>query len=344
MLPFFQENAFPLYLAPMAGFTDVVFRQICKEYGADVMVTEFVMADKFLNERGRAVAWETVDFTAEQRPMGVQLFGSNPDNMGQAARLIVDRLQPDFIDINYGCPAPKVVGICAGSGLLRDLGALTAVAQGVVDAVGQDVPVTAKIRLGWDAQSHVALEAGKRLQGVGIQALAIHGRTKVQGYRGDADWDIITDVAAALEIPVIGNGAVNGLSVAQQAVRARDAGVISGMMIGRAALGYPWVFREVKAALAGDPSPPWPALSERWEIMIRYTRELLERPANGDRWDNLGWMRARLKAFTKLIPGSRPLRAALDKVKTYDDLLRLAEEHQADTARRKAAKADLVRA
>ncbi|MFW6353070.1 MAG: tRNA dihydrouridine synthase [Verrucomicrobiota bacterium] len=184
MLPWFENGRFPLYLAPMAGFTDVVFRDLCKAYGADVMVTEFVMANKFLDPRGAEQAWETVDFSPAQRPMGVQIFGSEPAKMGEAARRIVDRLAPDFIDLNYGCPAPKVVDNCAGSSLLLDLPRLAGVASAVVEAVGAEVPVTAKIRLGWDAERLVAVEACRRLEGVGIEAIAIHGRTKVQGYRG----------------------------------------------------------------------------------------------------------------------------------------------------------------
>lgn len=330
MLPWFENNAFPLYLAPMAGFTDVVFRQLCKEQGADVMVTEFVMANKFLNEGSEGSAWETVDFTPEQRPMGVQIFGSEPDKMAEAARRIVARLQPDFIDLNFGCPAPKVVGNCAGSSLLRDLKRLGEVSGAVVDAVGDTVPVTGKIRIGWDEREIVATEACLLLESLGVQAVAIHGRTKAQGYRGDADWEVIEAAAEAVRIPVIGNGAVEGLSLGEHIGRVKARQKVRGLMIGRAALGYPWIFREVKALLETGVMPPPPGLEERWEIMLRYCRTLMERPANADRWDRLNWMRSRLKAFTKVVPGCRQLRPELDRVVTYADLESVARRHLAE--------------
>lgn len=325
MLPWFAEGRFPLYLAPMAGFTDVVFRRLCKAQGADVMVTEFVMANRFLQERGQDEAWETVDFTPEQRPMGVQIFGSDPANMGEAARVIVDRLRPDFVDINYGCPAPRVVDNCAGSSLLRDLPRLGAVAGAVVKAVSPETPVTAKIRIGWDAQSIVAPEAARILEAEGIQALAVHGRTKEQGYTGAADWGVIEATAAAVAIPVIGNGSIQG----PDDVRQRARGGIRGLMIGRAALGYPWIFREIKHCLEHGEAPPPPTLEERWQVILDYGRELANRPVRQARWDTLNWMRPRLKAFTKLIPGARQLRTRLDHVSTYEELEALAEEHLA---------------
>lgn len=344
MLPWFQNNAFPLYLAPMAGFTDVVFRQLCKEQGADVMVTEFVMANKFLDPRGREIAWETVDFSPEQRPMGVQIFGSDPQKMGQAAGIIVERMQPDFIDINFGCPAPKVVDNCAGSSLLLDPPQLAQVAGGVVTAVAGATPVTAKIRLGWDENRLVAEDVCRRLEDRGIEAVAIHGRTKVQGYRGDADWDRIEAAAEAVSIPVIGNGAVEGLSLAEHLGRVRGRGKVAGLMIGRAALGYPWIFREVKTFLETGTLPEPPELEERWELLLRYSRTLMERPANADRWDRLNWMRSRLKAFAKFLPGCRQLRQRLDSVTTYAELSALAEAHLAEHSGEDASRNRIVAA
>ena len=316
----------------MAGFTDVAFRALCKEYGADVMVTEFVMANKFLDPRGEASAWETVDFSPEQRPMGVQIFGSEPEKMGEAARRIVARLRPDFIDINYGCPAPKVVDNCAGSSLLLDPPRLAAIAAAVVAAVSPETPVTAKIRLGWDADKLVHREVCQRLEGVGVQAIAIHGRTKVQGYRGDADWDRIEEAAAAVSVPVIGNGAVDGVPLGEHLARVRARGRVRGLMIGRAALGYPWVFREIKTYLETGTLPPPPPLEERWDVLLRYCHTLMSRPAHADRWDRLNWMRSRLKAFAKFLPGSRPLRQALDQVTTYAELEALAAHHRTEHA------------
>jgi|TARA_B110000037_G_scaffold143954_1_gene162734 tRNA-dihydrouridine synthase B len=327
-LPWFQSDSFPLYLAPMAGFTDVIFRERCKRQGADVMVTEFVMANKFLDPRGAERAWETVDFSPEQRPMGVQIFGSELDKMAEASRRIVDRLQPDFIDINYGCPAPKVVDNCAGSSLLLDLPRLGAVAESVVKAVGEHTPVTAKIRLGWDDEKIVAVEACRRLEDVGIEAIAIHGRTKVQGYRGDANWERIEEAAEAVRVPVIGNGAVEGVALGEHLSRVKTAGKVRGLMIGRAALGYPWVFREIKTYLETGTLPPPPTMDERWEVLLEYCHALMSRPAHADRWNRLNWMRSRLKSFTKFMPGMRQLRAQFDKLTTYEELEALSHEHK----------------
>ena len=203
MLDWFKNERFPLYLAPMARYTDIVFRQFCKEQGADVMLTEFVQADALV--RGDPRVWETVDFTESQRPMGIQIFGSNPASMGEAAKLLADRMRPDFIDINFGCPADRVICMDAGSSMLRNPTKLGAVTAAVVQAV-PNTPVTVKIRIGWDDDSIVAGEVGHIAQEAGARAVAIHGRTKMQAYRGEANWDVIAETAAALDIPVIGNG------------------------------------------------------------------------------------------------------------------------------------------
>ena len=256
--------------------------------------------------------------------MGVQIFGGEPALMAEAARVICQRLQPDFLDINYGCPAPKVVRNACGSSLLRDLPRMGAIAGAVVRAVGAHTPVTAKIRLGWDAQSIVALEAGRILESEGVEVLTIHGRTKAQGYAGGADWDRIAEVAAGVRIPVVGNGSVDSPSEVQ--LRRATTGV-RGLMVGRAALGYPWLFREIRAAAAGLPVPPPPSMEERWSVLLRYACELMERPAHARRWDQLQWMRPRLKTFTKLIPGCRRLRLQIETVRTFAELEAVAAEH-----------------
>lgn len=319
-LPWLKGDQIPLYLAPMAGFTDRVFRELCKEEGADVMLTEFVMANKFLDARSEADAWEIVDFTPRQRPMGVQIFGGEPDKMAEAAHRIAERLGPDFIDINYGCPAPKVVENCAGSSLLRDPCRLEAVARAVVNAVGKSVPVTAKIRIGWDATSINALENSRRLETAGIEAIAIHGRTKEQGYRGEADWEVINAVADAVTVPVIGNGSIRE---AADVRRIQLTGKVRGLMVGRAALGNPWIFREIKHALkTGEQLSP-PTLGERWEMMIRYCEELTDHRERAH-WDRINWMRPRLKAFAKNFPGSKAIRRELEGVDTVEALRDLA--------------------
>ncbi|MGB0408831.1 MAG: tRNA dihydrouridine synthase DusB [Opitutales bacterium] len=321
MLPWFQAGKFPLYLAPMARFTDIVFRDFCKRQGADVMVTEFVQADAL--NRHDPKLWETVDFTEEQRPMGVQIFGSNPSTMGQAARLLSDRLRPDFVDINFGCPADRVVCMDAGSSMLRNPAKIGEVVRAVVKAV-PETPVTAKIRTGWDDDSIVAREVGHIVESEGARALAIHGRTKVQGYSGEANWPIIAEVAGKLTIPVIGNG---NITSAEDVIRIRETTRCSGLMIGRAALGYPWIFRDIKHALEHGSVPPPPTIEERWATIIDYTRQIMARPFREQRHSDLCWMRPKFIALTKGIKGSRKIRGELSTVVQIEDLERVAQMH-----------------
>lgn len=305
----------------MAGFTDYSFRQLCKEFGADVMLTEFVHAEKFLHQQSSNDAWRTVDFSPSQRPMGVQIFGGDPQRMAEAAKRILDRLQPDFIDINYGCPAPRVVNNACGSSLLRQPRQLQAIAAAVVAAVSKDIPVTAKIRLGWDDHSINALDNARRLADAGIEALAIHGRTKEQGYRGDANWQAIEEVAAMLSIPVIGNGSINA---SYDIPRILANGHVRGVMVGRSALGNPWIFRELKAAANGLPIPAPPSPEERWDVLLRYADSLAQH-RDLSPWDSINWSRSRLKAFARDFPGSKTLRGALEKVSSMEELHTLAE-------------------
>lgn len=321
MLPWFENGKFPLYLAPMARFTDIVFRDFCKRQGADVMVTEFVQADAL--NRDDPKLWETVDFTEEQRPMGVQIFGSNPETMGQAARLLTDRIQPDFIDINFGCPADRVVCMDAGSSMLRNPKKIGQVVRTVVKAV-PETPVTAKIRTGWDDDTIVAKEVGHIVESEGAQALAIHGRTKVQGYSGDANWPIIAEVAEELSIPVIGNG---NITSAADVMRIKETTHCAGIMIGRAALGYPWIFRDIKHTLEHGTVPIPPTVEERWATIIDYTRQIMARPFREERHTDLRWMRPKLIALTKGIYGSRRIRGSLTQVVTIEDLERVAQQH-----------------
>src|SRR6266581_4939502 len=201
-LPWFCAK-FPLYLAPMAGVSDKIFRQLCKEYGADVLTTEFVSAEGIFrrNERTR----QYLDFDEVERPIGVQLFGADAGHMAEAARQVVDWVRPDFVDLNFGCPVNKVVAKNGGSALLKDCPTLASVATAVVRAIAP-IPVTAKIRIGWDADSINAISVARILVDAGIAALTVHGRTRAQGYSGAADWNVIGEVAAAVPIPVIGNG------------------------------------------------------------------------------------------------------------------------------------------
>src|SRR4051794_33053698 len=234
-LPWF-EGRFPLYLAPMAGVTDKIFRQLCKEYGADVLTTEFVSAEGIFrrNQRTR----EYLDFDEIERPIGVQLFGGDAGHMAEAARQVVEWVRPDFIDLNFGCPVNKVVARNGGSALLKDCPTLTSVAAAVVSAVAP-LPVTAKIRIGWDADSINAVRVAEILAGQGIAAITVHGRTRAQGYSGQADWNVIAAVASAVSIPVIGNG---DITTPQDVARRREETEIAGIMIGRAAMSAPWIF------------------------------------------------------------------------------------------------------
>ncbi|MDA9317304.1 tRNA dihydrouridine synthase DusB [Puniceicoccaceae bacterium] len=321
MLPWFQDGKFPLYLAPMARFTDIVFREFCKEQGADVMVTEFVQADALMREDPKI--WETVDFTEAQRPMGVQIFGSKPESMGAAARMLADRLRPDFIDINFGCPADRVICMNAGSSMLRNPKLLGEVTSAVVKAV-PETPVTVKIRTGWNDDNIVAKEVGHIVEGEGARALAIHGRTKEQGYRGEANWPIIAEVAEELTIPVIGNGNIAG---AEDVIRIREQTKCAGLMIGRAALGYPWIFRDIKYYLSHGEIPEPPSIAERWATIIEYTHKIMARPFREERHDSLGWMRPKFIALTKGMEGARRIRGALCQVSQIEDLERVAQSH-----------------
>jgi tRNA-dihydrouridine synthase B len=306
VLPWFSDGRFPLYLAPMAGVTDVIFRRICKELGADVMVTEFVSAEGIMQADQRTRKY--TEFTDSQRPVGVQLFGADGRRMGEAARKIIDWKQPDFIDINFGCPVNKVVARNGGSSLLKDCPLLAEVAAGVVDAVGAQVPVTAKIRIGWDQQSINAVNIARILVDCGIRAIAVHGRTRAQGYGGEADWEVIDAVARAVSIPVIGNGDVScGADVAR---RKRETAV-SGVMIGRAAMQNPWVFREAKHFLETGGESPEITLEERWELVLRHCRMAVESGRHGNEAQTLTAMRSRLMAYCKGFPGARELRQRL---------------------------------
>jgi tRNA-dihydrouridine synthase B len=319
-LPWFT-NAFPLYLAPMAGVTDKIFRQICKGYGADVLVTEFVSAEGVFrrNERTR----EYLDFEECERPVGVQLFGADPAHMAQAAKQVVDWVAPDFIDLNFGCPVNKVVAKNGGSALLKDCPTLTNVAKAVVHAVAP-LPVTAKIRIGWDADSINAVRVADLLQESGIAALAVHGRTRAQGYSGEADWRVIGEVAEAVSVPVIGNG---DLFSAEEVVRRRAATKIAGAMIGRAAMSAPWIFRQIKHYLVTSELLPPPELCERWRVVIGHCR----RHANdwGNEEQAIRSMRARLMAYSKNFPDAKALREKFQHVSSVAEIEDIAVMHQA---------------
>jgi nifR3 family TIM-barrel protein len=301
MLPWLSDNAFPLYLAPMAGITDYIFRGLCKELGADVMVTEFVSAEGILvaDERTR----HYTEFEESHRPLGVQLFGADGRRMGEAARKIVDWKQPDFIDINFGCPVNKVVSKNGGSSLLRQCPLLAEVAREIVKAV--PVPVTAKMRIGWDHQNINATEVAHILESEGIQIIAVHGRTRAQGYTGEADWDVIGQCAEAVKVPVIGNG---DITTGEDVKRRRAQTKVKGIMIGRAAMMNPWVFQEAKHYLATGEQHGAITLNERFGFISRHAKTAVASSRYGDEFQTMRHMRNRLMNYTKFLPGGKHLR------------------------------------
>ncbi len=332
MLPWFKDpDAFPLYLAPMAGVTDRAFRALCKELGADVMVTEFVSAEGVIRRNVRTRRY--VDFDDAQRPVGVQLFGADPAAMADAARAVIDWVAPDFIDLNFGCPVNKVVAKNGGSSLLRQCPVLEAVARAVVQAAAP-VPVTAKIRIGWDAASINAVEVARILEGCGVQAIAVHGRTRQQGYTGAAQWDVIASVAAMVSVPVIGNG---DIASPEDVKLRRETTRVRGVMIGRAAMADPWLFARTKEYVATGLLLEPPTLEERWALMLRHCRMAVAHEVRGAERTTMHAMRARLMAYTKGMPDSRQLREAMSQVSSVADVEVLAQRSLERSVQKMAA-------
>jgi len=303
----------------MAGVTNTVFRRLCKAKGADVVTTEFVSAEGILHRNARTKYY--LEFHEEERPVGVQLFGAEPERLASAARAVIDWVHPDFLDLNFGCPVNKVVCKNGGSALLRDCPLLARVAEAVVKAA-DPVPVTAKIRLGWDRNSINAVETASILEQCGVRRIAVHGRTKEQGYSGEADWAVIAQVAAAVKIPVIGNGDIAGADDVLQ--RRRETGV-AGVMIGRAAMSHPWIFSEIRAALENGDVPPPPSLEEKWKFICAHCAA--EIAWRGDEIMAMRSMRARLMAYTRGMPGGARLRERLSHVGSLAELEDIAALH-----------------
>lgn len=231
---------FPLLLAPMEDVSDPPFRALCKKHGADLMYTEFISSEGLIRDATKSV--QKLDIYDYEKPIGIQIFGGEMDSMIRATE-IVDAANPDIIDINYGCPVKKVVCKGAGSGILQDIPKMVRLTEAVVKATNK--PVTVKTRLGWDDDTQFVVEVAERLQDIGIQGISIHGRTRKQMYKGQANWDLIRETKAnpRLTIPVFGNGDITS---PEKAAQYRDEYNVDGIMIGRAAIGYPWVFNEIK--------------------------------------------------------------------------------------------------
>lgn len=251
-----SKFAFPVYLAPMEGITDRSFRLVCKKMGADVLVSEFISSDALSREIDKSV--RKMCFDEQERPFGVQIFGHDEQSLVAAARM-AEQAGPDFIDINWGCPVKKVVNKGAGSAILQDVPRMARLTAAVVDAVR--LPVTVKTRLGWDSSSKPIVEVAERMQDAGVQAIAIHGRTRAQMYGGEADWSLIGEAKAnpRLHIPVVGNGDIDS---AEKALQYRERYGVDAVMIGRAAIGNPWIFQQIKALVRGSEAS-FPTYDER---------------------------------------------------------------------------------
>jgi tRNA-dihydrouridine synthase B len=313
------SDRFPLYLAPMAGVSDKIFRQLCKEYGADVLTTEFVSAEGIFRRDPRTRKY--LEFDEIERPIGVQLFGAHAGHMAEAARQVVDWVQPDFIDLNFGCPVNKVVSKNGGSALLKDCPTLAGVAKEVVRAIAS-IPVTAKIRIGWDADSINAVHVAGILTDAGITALTVHGRTREQSYSGAADWNVIEEVADAVPIPVIGNG---DLRSPADVVRRRRESRIAGVMIGRAAMSAPWIFDQTKQYLATGQMVDPPSLREKWDLVLRHCQLAIQEWGVEDA--AIRSMRARLMAYSRSMPDAKRLREKFSQVSTLGEVEAIAHNN-----------------
>ncbi len=311
----------PVMLAPMEDVTDESFRLICKEQGADMTYTEFVSADALI--RDIAATTRKLHINAAERPTAIQIYGREPGPMVEAA-LIAEKAGPDLIDINFGCPVKKVAGKGAGAGLLRDVPKMLEITRAVADAV--KLPVTVKTRLGWDCNTKIIVDLAEQLQDCGIAALTVHGRTRSQMYTGTADWATIAAVKAnpRLTIPVIGNGdIVSG----ETAVRAFESGV-DAIMVGRASIGAPWVFREIKAAVTGKEFTP-PTLAEKFAIV---RRQIIESVGRIDEYRGILHIRRHLAVcpLFKGIPNFRETRIAMLRADTLDELMNIINHVERD--------------
>jgi len=309
-----ELGEFPLLLAPMEDVSDPPFRAICKKYGADVMYTEFISAEGLIRDAYKSV--QKLDIYNYERPIGIQIFGEKIASMRQAAT-IAAAAAPEFIDINYGCPVKKVACRGAGAGILLDLPKMQSMTKEIVDSV--HLPVTVKTRLGWDDKTIKILEVAKRLQDVGIQALTIHGRTRKQMYKGVANWDFIAEVKnhPDINIPIFGNGDIDS---PEKAKTYKEKYQVDGMMLGRAAIGYPWIFREIKHFLkTGEKLPP-PRLDERIETVKKHLLFSLEwkGPKQG-----IFEMRRHYTNYFKGIPNFKSVRMKLVEADTKDKVLEI---------------------
>ena len=302
---------FPLLLAPMEDVSDPPFRAVCKKYGADVMYTEFISSEGLI--RDAAKSKQKLDIFEYERPIGIQIFGGNIAPMIEAAE-IAEAAGPDIIDINYGCPVKKVALKGAGAGILQDIPKMVEMTKEIVDTC--KLPVTVKTRLGWDDDSKYIVEVAERLQDVGIKAISIHGRTRAQMYKGSANWSLISAVKnnPRMNIPVFGNGDIDS---PEKAIEYKEKYGVDGIMIGRASIGSPWVFNEIKHFMATGEHLPSPGMAERIEAVTMHFERSLD--WKGDRL-GIVEMRRHYANYFKGIPDFKKHRLDLVTFETPDEI------------------------
>lgn len=308
---------FPLLLAPMEDVSDPPFRYVCKQNGVDLMYTEFISSEGLIRDAAKSL--QKLDIFEYERPIGIQIFGGDIESMRQSTE-ICTKANPDLIDINYGCPVKKVVCKGAGSSLLQDIDKMVAMTKAVVEAT--HLPVTVKTRLGWDDNSKNVYEVAERLQDVGIKALSIHGRTRAQLYKGQADWTMIRDVKRnpRIKIPIFGNGDVDSV---EKAAAWRQEYEVDGIMIGRAAIGYPWIFREIKHFFNTGERLPGPTIAERVEVCKTHLIKSIEWKGNKT---GIFEMRRHYANYFKGIPNFKDYRVKLVGLANEQDILEVLED------------------
>ncbi|MBN1388604.1 MAG: tRNA dihydrouridine synthase DusB [Bacteroidales bacterium] len=306
----------PLFLAPMEDITDPSFRIICKHYGADFVYTEFVSSDGLIRDGVKSV--RKIDINDNERPIGIQIYGHIIESMVEAAK-IAESANPELIDINFGCPVKKIANRGAGSGMMRNVPLMVKMTESIVKAV--NLPVTVKTRLGWDEESKNIVDIAERLQDAGISAITIHGRTRSQMYKGDADWRLIGEVKnnPRIKIPVIGNGDVNGPEKAEDIFKSYG---VDGIMIGRATVGRPWIFREIKHYFRTGEILPEPTLNEKVDLAILHLKKSLDYK-EGNR--GIYEMRRHLSNYFKGLPNFKETRLKLLTSLDIEEIYNLLE-------------------
>lgn len=308
---------FPLLLAPMEDVSDPPFRAVCKENGADLMYTEFISSEGLIRDAAKSV--EKLDIYDYERPIGIQIFGDKIESMREAAA-IAEEANPELIDINYGCPVKKVACKGAGAGILLDIPKMQEMTGEIVKAVSK--PVTVKTRLGWDDSTIRIVEVAKRLQDVGIQALTIHGRTRQQMYKGDADWTKIAEVKnhPDIHIPIFGNGDID---TPEKALEYKDKYGVDGIMIGRAAIGYPWIFNEIKHFMATGEHLDKPSIEERVKVAKKHLEFSVEWKGE---LKGIFEMRRHYTNYFRGIPNFKPFRTQLVESSSYLELQNILDQ------------------